>query len=99
MHPNDDPDSITSNHTYSHDYNGTTTNRLEKILQSISIETIEAEAIMYLAIYYHENDDFDSAAMYVYCKSIVRHIFGYSISSFLLFVITTICRKAFARVY
>ena len=68
MHPSDDPDSITSTNTYSHDNNGTTTNRLEKILQSISIETIEAEAIMYLAIYYHENDDFDSAAMYVYHK-------------------------------
>jgi hypothetical protein len=66
MHPNDDPDSISRNNNPSHNNNDTTTNRLEKILHGISIETIEAEAIMYLALYYHENDDFDSAAMFVF---------------------------------
>jgi hypothetical protein len=59
MHPDDDPDTITNNKTSSH----STTNHLEKILHGISIETIEAEAIMYLAIYYHEHQDFENAAM------------------------------------
>lgn len=69
MHPDDDPDAITNSKTSHHDDNDGTTNRLEKILQGISIETIEAEAIMYLAIYYHENNDFDNAAMYVWIIS------------------------------
>lgn len=38
---------------------------IEKMLRNISIETIEAEAIMYLAIYYRDHDDLDSAATYV----------------------------------
>ena len=65
MHPNDDPDTIDSNSTSNHDNNDGATNRLEKILHGISIETIEAESIMYLAIYYHDNNDFENAAMYV----------------------------------
>ena len=83
MHPNDDPDSITRNNN-----NGADSNRLEKMLQGISIETIEAEAIMYLAIYYHENDDFDSAAMYVHYiyRSIRRLILVQHLNNSLLYL-------------
>ena len=63
MHPSDDPDTTASNNVSSHENNDSSANRLDKILQGISIETIEAEAIMYLAIYYHENNDFDNASM------------------------------------
>jgi hypothetical protein len=106
MHPYEVPYSITNNNTSSHD-NDSTTNRLEKILHGISIETIEAEAIIYLAIYYHENDDYDNAAMYVYYIYIL-YIYIYR-SFVILFLVqhlsvsvdcfNTIPFKDFARVY
>jgi hypothetical protein len=67
MNPDDNSEliSISNIEKSSQEINDTTTNRLERILQGISVETIEAEAIMYLATYYHDNNDFDSAAMYV----------------------------------
>lgn len=90
MHPDDDPDAITSNQTSHHDNNDGTTNRLEKILQGISIETIEAEAIMYLAIYYHENNDFENAAMYVWIKSKIFDILICRKSQLFLFALLQI---------
>ena len=56
---------------------------LDKLLQGISIEATEADAIMFLAIYYRDNDDYDSAASYVFniyiCDSIFFTIFHVTI--------------------
>jgi lipoprotein NlpI len=48
--------------THSEAASATTAGSLDKMLQGISVESTEAEAIMYLAVYYTEHDDFDSAA-------------------------------------
>jgi hypothetical protein len=63
--------------------NSPATNRIEKILQGISIETVEAEAMMYLAIYYRENDDYESAATYVTID------IAFSVTSISLWISTT----------
>jgi hypothetical protein len=41
------------------------------MIYGISIETIEAEAIMYLAIYYRDNNDYDTATMYEYFADVI----------------------------